>query len=312
MRRSSSLILSSCVLGVRRDDRVVVGDLLVVDHARERQHVEPGDVRGGLRVLAAGRRRAAAVGLISRDHVARQEARVGARIGERLVLLVAALRRGERAPRGEAEARVGLALQRRQVVEQRRAFSVRSVLSSLVISPGWPRTASTIASASSAVVDPRLGAGVEAARRSGARRRSARTARRRASRARARTRGSPPRGGRGSRASASARGRATRRRRTTQRRRIVAARVAFMPTIQSASERERAACLEAGRAPRAGRRCANASFIAVVGHRRQPQPLDRLLRAGLLEEVGEDQLALAAGVAGVDDLVDVVALELRA
>ena len=35
-----------------------------------------------------------------------------------------------------------------------------------------------------------------------------------------------------------------------------------------------------------------------------------MLGAGLLVQVGEDQLALAAGVAGVDDLVDVVAREL--
>ena len=45
-------------------------------------------------------------------------------------------------------------------------------------------------------------------------------------------------------------------------------------------------------------------------HRVQPQPLDRLLRAGLLVQVGEDQLALATGVAGVDDQLDVVAPEL--
>ena len=43
--------LLELVLGVRRDDRVVVADLLVVDDAAERQQVEPGDVRGGRRVL---------------------------------------------------------------------------------------------------------------------------------------------------------------------------------------------------------------------------------------------------------------------
>jgi hypothetical protein len=36
----------------RRDDRVVVGDLGVVDHAAERQHVEPEHVLRPLRVLA--------------------------------------------------------------------------------------------------------------------------------------------------------------------------------------------------------------------------------------------------------------------
>ena len=93
-----------------------------------------------------------------------------------------------------------------------------------------------------------------------------------------------------------------------ERRRIVAARVAFMPTIQSASERERAACSSE----------AIVGAVAQVletladrrlGHRVQPQPLDGQLRAGLLVQVGEDQLALAPGVAGVDDEVVVVALQ---
>ncbi len=44
-----------------------------------------------------------------------------------------------------------------------------------------------------------------------------------------------------------------------------------------------------------------------VGHRVQPQPLDGLLALRLLVGVGEDQLSLAAGVAGVDDLLDVLA-----
>ena len=47
-----------------------------------------------------------------------------------------------------------------------------------------------------------------------------------------------------------------------------------------------------------------------VGHRFQPQPFDRLLAFGLLVQVGEDQLALAPGVAGVDRLVDVLTAEL--
>ena len=112
---------------VRRDDRVVVGDLLVVDDAAERQHVEPGHVCRAGRVLAAaaddrGDR------LDLGDHVARQVARAGARIRERLVLLVEALRGAERAPRGEAEAAVRVALQRGEVVEQRRALSARRLL----------------------------------------------------------------------------------------------------------------------------------------------------------------------------------------
>ena len=93
-----------------------------------------------------------------------------------------------------------------------------------------------------------------------------------------------------------------------ERSRIVAARVAFMPTIQSASERERAA--SSSRAKSSARaQVAERRADRRVRHRGEPQPLDGLLRAGLLERPGEDQLALAAGVAGVDDVVDVVALE---
>ena len=94
------------------------------------------------------------------------------------------------------------------------------------------------------------------------------------------------------------------------RRRIVAARVAFMPTIQSASERERAACssrveLLAGaqRPERLLHRRAASSSSATAA-------CTGFLRFGLLVQVGEDQLALAPGVAGVHDLVDVLAAEL--
>ena len=48
-----------------------------------------------------------------------------------------------------------------------------------------------------------------------------------------------------------------------ERSRIVAARVAFMPTIQSASERERAASSSAASSSR-GRSAANASLIAAL------------------------------------------------
>ena len=79
----------------------------------------------------------------------------------------------------------------------------------------------------------------------------------------------------------------------------MAARVAFMPTIQSASERERAA--SSSRANSVARpQVAERVLDRRGGHRGQPQPLDRLARARLLVRPGEDQLALAAGVAGVD------------
>ena len=46
-----------------------------------------------------------------------------------------------------------------------------------------------------------------------------------------------------------------------------------------------------------------------LGHRLQPQPLDRFLVPGMLHDIAEDQLALAPRVAGIDDAGDVLALE---
>ena len=54
-----------------------------------------------------------------------------------------------------------------------------------------------------------------------------------------------------------------------ERRRIVAARVAFIPTIQSASERERAACSSS--ASSSAGRSEHASFIAALVIGSQPQ-----------------------------------------
>ena len=90
--------------------------------------------------------------------------------------------------------------------------------------------------------------------------------------------------------------------------RIVAARVAFMPTIQSASERDRAACSSSSNSE-AGRSDENASLIALDVIDDSHSRCTGFLAAGLLERPGEDQLALAPGVARIDDLVDVVALE---
>ena len=85
------------------------------------------------------------------------------------------------------------------------------------------------------------------------------------------------------------------------RRRIEAARVAFMPTTQSASERERAAA-SSDSISSPGRSCAEGLLDRLLGHRGQPQALDRLVHPRGLVDVGEDQLALAPGVAGVHDL----------
>src|SRR5207253_9714032 len=108
-------------------ERVVISDLLVVDHPAERQTVEGADVLGGLRVggVAAdqpGDR------LDLGDLVARQEARAGARIGDRLVLLVEALRGPQRPPRGKPEEGVRVALQRGEVVEELRPLALLLLL----------------------------------------------------------------------------------------------------------------------------------------------------------------------------------------
>ena len=44
-------------------------------------------------------------------------------------------------------------------------------------------------------------------------------------------------------------------------------------------------------------------------HRLQPQPPDRLFGFGVLDDVAEDQFSFAAGVAGVDQLIDVFPLD---
>ena len=82
------------------------------------------DARPVLRVVADDLRGRLDLG----DHVAGQEARVGTRVGERLVLLVEALGRAERAFRGEAVERVRVALERREVVEELRQLALLFLL----------------------------------------------------------------------------------------------------------------------------------------------------------------------------------------
>src|SRR3712207_4663071 len=62
------------------------------------------------------------------DHLARQEARVRARVGDRLVLLVEALRGRERASGGEAVERVRVTLEGGQVVEKLRLLALLLLL----------------------------------------------------------------------------------------------------------------------------------------------------------------------------------------
>ena len=109
--------LREIVLGLRRDDRVVVLDARVVDHPAERQLVQAGDIGGRFRVLRVspdhvGRR------LDLADHVAGQVARARARVCDRLVLLVELLGRAEGSAGGEAEENVRVALQRGEVVQE--------------------------------------------------------------------------------------------------------------------------------------------------------------------------------------------------
>src|SRR5262249_4451904 len=114
-----------------RDDREVVGDAAVVEDALLVAQPGLAQPRRGRRVvLEAVAARAGAGERLehARDRrpiVARQAARVGARVGEQLVTLVAALRGRERAARRPAEATVRLALEARQVEERRRALPRR-------------------------------------------------------------------------------------------------------------------------------------------------------------------------------------------
>ena len=246
-----------------------------------------------------------------RDHVAGQVARARARIGEDLVLVVAALRRAERAARGEAEAVVRLALQRGQVVEQRRLLLLRGLVELRDLAPpARDRGDDRRRAPRRSRCGPRArGTTRPSARSRGPRRRARRSASKRASTSQYFC-GTKARISSSRRVMIASVGVCTRPSETApsneERRRIVAARVAFIPTIQSASERERAAC-SSERMLVAVAQALEALADRRLGHRVQPQPLDGQLRAGLLVEVGEDQLALAAGVAGVDDEVVVVA-----
>jgi hypothetical protein len=59
----------------------------------------------------------------------------------------------------------------------------------------------------------------------------------------------------------------------------------------------------------AGQQRAEGVLDRLLRHRVEPQPLDGLVAPGGVIDVREDQLALAAGVARVDDVVDLVALD---
>ena len=226
------------------------------------------------------------------------------------MLLVEPLGGGERAPGGEAEARVRLALQRGEVVEERRALLLRRLLelrdrARLAADGGDDRLG--------------LGGGLQARLRAGVE--AALVARGRARRPWARSVASTSQYGLGLEGADLLLAAGDDR----QRRRLHAARARPRRRTTSAggssprasrscrrSSRPRSATApppRAARSPSRGRRSPSAARIAAVVIEDSHSRSTGLLRAGLLERPGEDQLALAAGVAGVDDPVDVVALE---
>ncbi len=127
------------------DDREVVGNLGPIENALGGKHqIVPQRLR-----CEAGQipHHAALVGrgeglediLHRAEIILRQVARIGPRIGQRLVLLIKRLRQLQRAARGEAEAVRGLALERGQVVKQRRRLA-RGLLR-FGDNPGFPLAA---------------------------------------------------------------------------------------------------------------------------------------------------------------------------
>ena len=102
------------------DDGMVVGELCVVidpfagiDRLVRREHQRAQRLRHSLQnSLHLG------------AHIVGKIARIGARIGQQLVLFIQRLRQVQRFLRGKAVARVGLALQGRQIIQQRRRHAL--------------------------------------------------------------------------------------------------------------------------------------------------------------------------------------------
>jgi hypothetical protein len=296
-----------------RDDREVVRDLGVVEDAA---FVLEAPLEQALRVgceLAAAGERAQHVAHHA-PVVRRQAARIGARIGEQLVRLVAALRRRQRAPRRPAEAAVALALQAGEVEERRRRLARRlarlagGALAAL-------RGAGDLAGArlvEEAIVAPLVvAAGVEGRIEPGAHPR------------RALALEVPFEAPVGPRHVGQHLGFAVDQQR--EGRRLHAARRPgrlLAPALQALGEgaggvhadqpvRVGAALRRRRQAPQLGVRAQRAEALADGGrrHRLQPEPLDGLLATEELDDLPEDQLALAAGIAGVHQPVDVLALQ---
>ena len=277
----------------------MVLDLGVVDHAAQGERVEADHVLGGCRVLRPAPDHLGG-GLDLGDHVAGEEARAGSRIGERLVLLVQTLSRRKRSPRGEAVEAVRVPLEAREVVEELRLLTLLGLLElrdlaglarhgvhdGLALLGRRQALAAQVAAGVAALargLEARLHEPVWlrhevadlllAARHERERRRLHSPERhgaveRGAQPDRRRARGVHPDEpvGLGSRA-----GRLLERRELLRRAQV----------IEGLADRR-------------------------LRHRREPQPLYRLPHRRQVIDVREDQLALAAGVAGVDDRLDIV------
>ena len=262
----------------------------------ERQLVERGHVLGAAPVAGVvadqlgGR-------LDLGDHVAGQEARVGARVGERLVLLVEALRGRQRAARREAEQRVGVALERGQVVEELRLLALLLLLELRDLAGPGRSSASTIALRLVLGGQPlaaQVAAGVEALAGGGEARLdepvglghegadlllAARDQRQRR------------------RLHAAERDRAVERRAQPDRRGAGGVH-AHDPVGLGARARRPPRAASSPRPGAAARRPRSIAFLVIDdSHSR----CTGFVHRGDLVQVGEDQLALAPGVAGVDD-----------
>ncbi len=288
------------------DDGVVVVDLGVVDDPRQRQHVQPGHILGGLAV----HRQLAQVGgdrLELADHVAGKKLGSGTRVGEQRPgarTLVQPLCGLQGARRRDAVAAVGVALQRGQVVQQRGTGLALGALDRLDggglarsgrgdrVGPfalgGAVGLALEPASAIAAVagerklgVDLEVGLGLEGVDLEIALDDQRQRGRLHPAQRHDAAQRPAPDGGRAGGIHAD---------------QPVGLRAGAGGGLEVCHLLARPQVLEGV----ADRR---------LGHRVDPQPLYRLLRFGLVVDVGEDQLALAPGVAAVDHLVHVVALE---
>ena len=283
------------VRDVGRDDRVVVVDLRVVDHSAERKLLEAEDEAGRAGVLLdrleGGRGR-----LELRHEVAGEPARARARVRDRLLALVERLRGLERPPRREPEAAVRVALERGEVVEERRTLGLLLALDRLddaVLARDLRRDRVgplAVLQPNLVALEPEpLVARVEARVDEPVRLRHERL------------------------------DLALALDDHRQRRRLHPAERDDAADPGAAADRRRARRVHADEPVRLGARAGGGlqrpelvarpqalEALADRGlrHRRDPEPLDRLVDAWTLVDVREDQLALTTGVAGVDDALD--------